>query len=493
MESGSALFDTSAVDFPMTLTDATVVCGTGVNGPTKTPTPTYTPSPTATATKTPVVPHSAVFSAVGGGTRAVNESFTVEVDLTDVTFDSGYPNWGGYGVVLDFDPTVLTVIGGSAPTDLCPNVYPPPPFFIDTGEVTTGCAFQASTVTAGPLLRVTFACLRGGVSVLHLPARASNPFGNDLFNEQALDFNMTLTDSSVSCDGALPTATSTSTPTPTATSTPANTPTATAGPPDSATIAMRAPAQSQPLDLRFGVTADLTAFVPGTMPYWGGYSFELAYDPTVVAVDYVAPGLCTLWVNPQRSPEVRTGCVAQDQTSTGRLENIVFHCLQDGTTTLHIVTAPNGLGTVLFDTTGAAHFTLTLQDATVTCDQHVDDDHDRCSNTKETALGLDASDPWDFYSVPVPALLSAPDPHLDLSDSVVSASDAQAVFAYFKAGAKIGTQVYDQDLDGDGVQDGVQYDRSMTGPAKTGAPDGAVTARDAQLAEAQFKLGYNCK
>ena len=94
--------------------------------------------------------------------------------------------------------------------------------------------------------------------------------------------------------------------------------------------------------------------------------------------------------------------------------------------------------------------------------------------------------------MPVPALFNAPDPRLDLNDSVVGASDAQAVFAYFRAGAKIGTQVYDQDLDGDGVQDGVQYDRSVLGPAQSGPPDGAVTARDAQLAQAQFKLGYSC-
>jgi hypothetical protein len=107
-------------------------------------------------------------------------------------------------------------------------------------------------------------------------------------------------------------------------------------------------------------------------------------------------------------------------------------------------------------------------------------------------LGLNPYNSWDFFSVPVPALMGAPEPQLDLNDGMVAASDAQAVFAYFKAGASLGSPAYEEDLDGNGVKDGIQYDRSVTGAAKSGAPDGSVTARDAQLAMAQFKAGYAC-
>jgi len=77
-------------------------------------------------------------------------------------------------------------------------------------------------------------------------------------------------------------------------------------------------------------------------------------------------------------------------------------------------------------------------------------------------------------------------------DATVSASDAQAVFAYFKIAAKTGSLEYEQDLNANGVKDGFEYDRSYLGPGQTGAPDGIVSASDAQLAFAQFKMAYHC-
>jgi hypothetical protein len=50
------------------------------------------------------------------------------------------------------------------------------------------------------------------------------------------------------------------------------------------------------------------------------------------------------------------------------------------------------------------------------------------------------------------------------------------VFAYFKAGAKAGTPVYEQDLNRNGMRDGVEYDRTVVGPGHSGPPDGVVTA-----------------
>jgi hypothetical protein len=121
-----------------------------------------------------------------------------------------------------------------------------------------------------------------------------------------------------------------------------------------------------------------------------------------------------------------------------------------------------------------------------------DDDNDGCGDLQELKLGLNPLDPWDFYSVPVPALFAAKDPKSTFHDAAVSAADAQSVFAYFKAGAKSGVTVYEQDLNGNGIKDGEEYDRTVVGPGMSGKPDGVVGAADAQLAFAQFKKGYTC-
>ncbi len=124
----------------------------------------------------------------------------------------------------------------------------------------------------------------------------------------------------------------------------------------------------------------------------------------------------------------------------------------------------------------------------------VDTDGDACGDGKElTIAGLSPLDPWDFYSVPLPALFAAVDPLTVFKDGVVGPADAQAVFAYFKVGAKVGTAVYEQDLNHNGISDGVEYDRSaVLLSGKSGPPDGIISATDAQLAFAQFKLGYRC-
>ena len=94
--------------------------------------------------------------------------------------------------------------------------------------------------------------------------------------------------------------------------------------------------------------------------------------------------------------------------------------------------------------------------------------------------------------MPVPALFAAVDPTTDVRDSLVLAGDADAVAAYFKRSAKAGTAVYEQDLDGNGVADGIQYDRSSNGTGGSGPPDGVITGTDEQLAFAQFKRSYHC-
>ncbi|TAK58019.1 MAG: hypothetical protein EPO22_11450 [Dehalococcoidia bacterium] len=123
-----------------------------------------------------------------------------------------------------------------------------------------------------------------------------------------------------------------------------------------------------------------------------------------------------------------------------------------------------------------------------------DTDADGCPDVKESLLApnTDPSDPWDFYSVPTPALFAAPNPLNVFKDATVSPGDAQAVFAYFTVGAQTGTPEYEQDRNANGIKDGLEYDRSVAGPAKSGAPDGVITASDAQLAFAQFKFAYHC-
>ena len=119
---------------------------------------------------------------------------------------------------------------------------------------------------------------------------------------------------------------------------------------------------------------------------------------------------------------------------------------------------------------------------------------DGCPDVKESLLvpPTNPSDPWDFYSVPVPALTAAGSPLTDFRDSAVTTSDAQAVFAYFKQGAHAGAAIYEQDLNANGVKDGIEYDRSNAGGGVSGPPDGTVTTQDAQLAFAQFKKNYHC-
>ncbi|TAK72174.1 MAG: hypothetical protein EPO22_00775, partial [Dehalococcoidia bacterium] len=109
---------------------------------------------------------------------------------------------------------------------------------------------------------------------------------------------------------------------------------------------------------------------------------------------------------------------------------------------------------------------------TATIDPAIDTDGDGCTDVKERLLvpPTSPSDAWDFYSVPVPALFASPNPTSTIRDGVVSASDAQSIFAYFTRGAQAGSPEYEQDLNANGVRDGLEYDRSFAGPGMSGPP-----------------------
>ncbi len=131
---------------------------------------------------------------------------------------------------------------------------------------------------------------------------------------------------------------------------------------------------------------------------------------------------------------------------------------------------------------------------------------DGCPDTEEPSksiggVALTAISPWDFYSVPVPALFAAPDPTIVFRTNTISAGGAQAVFAYFKAGAKAhvdgvpdgpGVLKYEQDLNNNGVKDGWEYDRKVSGLGPTLGPDGVISSSEAQKAFAEFKATLKC-
>ena len=198
-----------------------------------------------------------------------------------------------------------------------------------------------------------------------------------------------------------------------------------------------------------------------------------------------SPGVTTLEATPDSN--VTTGEGAQDQAvvvtadSSGGIPAwyVAAHaCIQSGD--------PGSADPDDDGLTNVAEY----QSGTDPCNP--DTDADACDDAREGALGLDPRNPWDFFSVPVPALLAATDPLVVFKVGTLGAGDAQAVFAYFKASARAGTTVYDQDLNANAIMDGVEYDRSVEGPGVSGPPDGVVGASDAQLAFAQFKNGYHC-
>lgn len=118
----------------------------------------------------------------------------------------------------------------------------------------------------------------------------------------------------------------------------------------------------------------------------------------------------------------------------------------------------------------------------------VDSDGDGCSDGAERMLGTDPSNPWDFLSVPIPALLRGA--RGSSKDGVVAFSDAQAIFV----SSAVGTtgHAYLDDVNGNGMADGMEYDRALYPDGSVGPPDGWLSLREAQAAYLQAKQGYRC-
>lgn len=122
----------------------------------------------------------------------------------------------------------------------------------------------------------------------------------------------------------------------------------------------------------------------------------------------------------------------------------------------------------------------------------VDSDGDGCSDGSERMLGTDPLNPWDFYSVPTPALFAAPEPADVHRDGLVTVIDAQVVRAYSARGIRAGVALYDGDRNLNGRADGLEYDRSVYPDATLGGPDGVISSREVQRVFAQARTLAPC-
>ncbi len=253
--------------------------------------------------------------------------------------------------------------------------------------------------------------------------------------------------SSTPTNSATPAATSTGTATPTLTPVPTDTPTATSTLTPTSTPSRTATATNTATPTPTATPSQTVTPTSTPLP-----TDTATPTPTNTAVP-------TATDTPTLSPTA-TPTNTQVPTATPTLTNTAVPTASDtptppatetstSTPTPTVTPTPTNTAVPTATDTPAPSPTVTPT-ATATIDPTLDSDGDGCGDAAELALGLDPFDPWDFYDVPVPALFSAADPTSVVLDHAVSGADAQAVFAYFKAGAKAGTTIYDEDLDDNG-------------------------------------------
>ena len=285
------------------------------------------------------------------------------------------------------------------------------------------------------------------------------------------------------------------------------------------------------------------------------YQYYLQWDPDVLAYDAqtnLSPSGLVLCATPTITGQtVWAGCSRQTGTTTfaGPVNTVSLHCVGDGTSPLHLRTLGED---VVLGTTTLAQYGVTidtsLTDAAVTCldvppptetptpsntptltvtrtatvtptptrtrtptatstatPVPIDTDGDGCRDGEEPFLGLDPSDPWDFYDVPVPATRD-PTPN-GPKNRAISFGDVGAVLFYIGTsggGGVNGNGVYynslkDGDWNGDTTVDpddraGLRYDRTPgvppNPPHEVGPPDGSISFTDVGGVLAQ--LGMAC-
>lgn len=136
------------------------------------------------------------------------------------------------------------------------------------------------------------------------------------------------------------------------------------------------------------------------------------------------------------------------------------------------------------------------------CDTN--DDNDGCTDVKEagadwhTGGQRDRTSPWDFFDVPVPAL--KPSATTGVRNKFITLADVLADLAYVGTSAANSNTVnangamYGSDINGNGIPDGREYDRTPSiVPGETwhtGAPNGFVTLAD--VLAVLGSVGSNC-
>jgi hypothetical protein len=126
----------------------------------------------------------------------------------------------------------------------------------------------------------------------------------------------------------------------------------------------------------------------------------------------------------------------------------------------------------------------------------INDDNDlSCTDAEELGGNINLGgmrnplNPWDFADVPAPALPMAG----SVRNGAVSLSDVGAALTWVGAtnngGSNVNGRDYDNDDNGNGVEDGAEYDRTPAG-AISGPPNGAVSLSDVGVVLNQ--VGDNC-
>ena len=112
-----------------------------------------------------------------------------------------------------------------------------------------------------------------------------------------------------------------------------------------------------------------------------------------------------------------------------------------------------------------------------------DTDADGCADSEDIGLGFGPTSWYDFYDVPIPAN-SDPTPN-GARNRAVNVQDLVGVLKYVGTadnGGSNGRVDYDSDKNGDGIEDGQDYDRSPgplpNPPWNAGPPNGAVNVQD---------------
>jgi len=401
--------------------------------------------PTTTAAGTNAIAVDAVSGGSVDASRTVTGTDPFDVDVVITTVGEAYQAYQQY---TQWNPAVLALDNA---------VFLSPDGLVLCGQrVTTestvqgGCAGMGTTTYTGPVETFTFHCVADGTTTLHLVTLVENfQFGTTTVRSPGSIIDTTLIDASMTCQGIGPPATATPTstpvvsptPTPTRTATPTRTPTATPTP-----TATRTPTPT-----------------PGT--------------PTATPT----PGAC-----PDSDGDTLTDCEEVDVYGTDPYNpDSDGDGLSDGDEVRVHYTHPLNPDSDSDALSDGDEVNIYGSEPLVP-----DTDGDGCADGEEVgpnvALGgrRNPVNPYDFYDVPVPTLhdggtLANRDQAISVLNDVLAVGDYLGTYDDGPPN-DLGID-YDEDVDGDTVDDGRAYDRSLgvdlngdTVADLSDAPNGAI-------------------